>query len=149
MSVIRLTKEFHFEMAHALLGYHGKCKNIHGHSYELKVTLIGRVKNGTNDSDEGMLMDFGVLKEIVNRKIIKPFDHSLVINNKMNMDTGIGEGFEQLKLVPFQPTCENLLIHFAGLIIPELPKECSLHHLLLRETATSYAEWWAEDNQVD
>lgn len=146
MSVIRLTKEFHFDMAHALLGYEGKCKNIHGHSYELKVTLIGKVKNGSLDSDEGMLIDFGVLKEIVNRKIIKPFDHALVLNDRMEINKKLGEGFEQLFFVPFQPTCENLLAHFAELITSELPDGCSLHHLFLRETATSYAEWWAEDN---
>lgn len=146
MSVIRLTKEFHFEMAHALLGYEGKCKNIHGHSYELKVTLIGKVKNGTEDSDEGMLIDFGVLKEVINRKIIKPFDHALVLNEKMEINKNLGEGFDQLIFVPYQPTCENLLVHFANMIKSELPKGCRLHHLFLRETATSYAEWWAEDN---
>src|SRR5690606_20967671 len=111
------------------LGYEGKCKNIHGHSYELKVTLIGKVKNGSLDSDEGMLIDFGVLKEIVSRKIIKPFDHALVLNDRMDIDNKLGEGFEHLFFVPFQPTCENLLAHFAELIISELPDGCSLHHL--------------------
>jgi len=66
MSIIRITKEFQFEMAHALLGYDGPCKNIHGHSYQLKVTVKGVVKENTSDSDEGMVIDFGVIKKIVN-----------------------------------------------------------------------------------
>lgn len=134
-------------MAHSLYGYEGKCRNIHGHSYELKVCLIGRVKNGTNDSDEGMLLDFGVLKQIVQQQIITPFDHALVLNDKMKINESLGEGFQQLILLPFQPTCENLLTHFARLLQKALPDELKLHHLFLRETATSYAEWWAADNE--
>jgi 6-pyruvoyltetrahydropterin/6-carboxytetrahydropterin synthase len=147
MSVIRLTKEFNFEMAHALYGYEGKCKNIHGHSYELKVTLIGHVKSGTEDSDEGMLVDFGVLKKIVKDQIISPFDHALVLNDKSKINSSLGEGFQQLILLSFQPSCENLLAHFAELLLKVLPRGVKLHHLFLRETATSYAEWWSEDNE--
>ncbi len=42
MAIIRITKAFNFEMAHALLGYKGPCKHIHGHSYELFVTVKGK-----------------------------------------------------------------------------------------------------------
>ena len=41
---IRLTKEFTFETGHALYGYDGLCKNVHGHSYKLAVTVIGTPK---------------------------------------------------------------------------------------------------------
>jgi len=63
MSKIRITKEFRFEMAHALLGYDGMCSNIHGHSYQLSVTLIGETLNNTSDPKNGMVMDFGDMKE--------------------------------------------------------------------------------------
>ncbi len=43
--MIRLTKIFNFEMAHALYGYDGPCKNIHGHSYQLEVTIAGNLKD--------------------------------------------------------------------------------------------------------
>ena len=39
---IRITKKFAFETGHALYGYDGKCKNVHGHSYKLSVTVIGQ-----------------------------------------------------------------------------------------------------------
>jgi len=146
MSIIRITKEFQFEMAHALLGYDGPCKNIHGHSYKLDVTVKGEIKNGTTDSDEGMVVDFSIIKKVVKKLIVDEYDHSLVLNDKMSIDTKQFNFMNKLILVPFQPTCENLLIHYKQLIEEKLPSSIKLHSLLLRETPTSYAEWYAEDN---
>ena len=133
-------------MAHALVGYDGPCKNIHGHSYKLDVTVKGEVKNGTSDSDEGMVVDFGIIKKIVKDLIVDEYDHSLVLNEKMDIDMSQFDFMNKLIIVPFQPTCELLLEHYAGLIIQELPANIQLHSLMLRETPTSYAEWFAEDN---
>ena len=146
MSTIRITKEFQFEMAHALLGYDGPCKNIHGHSYKLDVTVLGEVKENTSDSDEGMVVDFGIIKTIVKKLIVDEYDHSLVLNEKMKIDTTSFDFMNKLILVPFQPTCELLLVHYAKLIQSQLPAHIKLHSLLLRETPTSYAEWFAFDN---
>ena len=146
MSIIRITKEFQFEMAHALLGYDGPCKNIHGHSYKLDVTVKGEVKEGTSDSDEGMVIDFGIIKDIVKEFIVDEYDHSLVLNEKMNIDASQFSFMNKLIIVPFQPTCEKLLDHYAALIISKLPANVKLHSLMLRETPSSYAEWFAEDN---
>ncbi len=146
MSVIRITKEFKFEMAHALVGHNGPCKNIHGHSYKLKVSVKGKVKNGTNDSDEGMVVDFTIIKNIVDRLIVKEYDHSLVLWDKMKIDKAQFDFMNNLILVPFNPTCENLLVYYATMIKKELPTNIELTYLLLRETPNSYAEWFAEDN---
>lgn len=147
-SVIRITKIFHFEMAHALYGYDGPCKNIHGHSYQLSVTVVGKVENDKKDSKQGMVVDFSVLKNIVDKLIVKELDHALVLNEysphkKMLNDNSM---FEKIVLTKFQPTCENLLIDFAMIIKKNLPKNIKLHHLQLRETPSSYAEWHADDN---
>ena len=146
MSVIRITKEFQFEMAHALLGYDGPCKNIHGHSYKLDVTVLGNVKEDTSDSDEGMVVDFGVIKNIVKELIVDEFDHSLVLNEKMNIDKSQFSFMNKLILVPYQHTCELMLVDFAKMIKENLPANIQLHSLMLRETPTSYAEWFAADN---
>ena len=146
MSIIRITKEFQFEMAHALLGYDGPCKNIHGHSYKLKVTVKGKVKEDTADSDEGMVIDFGIIKDIVNELIIDKYDHSLVLNEKMKIEEEQFEFMNKLIIVPFQPTCEKLLVHYADLIQSKLPSNIQLHSLFLRETPNSYAEWFSEEN---
>ena len=80
MSKIRITKKFRFEAAHALYGYDGKCKNIHGHNYNLFVTVIGIPIKNISNVKCGMVMDFGDLKEIVNNEIIEKFDHSVIFN---------------------------------------------------------------------
>ena len=147
-ALIRITKEFKFEMAHALKGYDGPCRNIHGHSYELKVTISGHPIADENNPKLGMVMDFGDLKKIVRKTIVDEFDHALVLYNKMP-ETLVSElkgNFERILILDYQPTSELMIVDFANRIKSELPEETSLKYLLLRETVTSYAEWFAEEN---
>ena len=72
--ILRLTKEFSFEMAHALPAYEGKCRNIHGHSYRLFVTVEGTPLMQDGSPTDGMVMDFHSLKECVEESIVEPFD---------------------------------------------------------------------------
>lgn len=148
MNKIRLTKEFNFEMAHALFGYDGACKNIHGHSYNLSVTFIGEPITDKSNPKCGMVVDFSVMKTIV-KPIIEELDHATLLNAETPHKELANENslFGKLVLVNYQPTCENLLIDFATRIKKELPQNLKLHHILLRETPTSYAEWFAEDNE--
>ena len=149
MNKIRVTKEFNFEMAHALYGYDGPCKNIHGHSYRLAVTIIGNVNEDNSDSKNGMVVDFSELKCLVTTAIVNPFDHALLLNKNSPHKNFSDHNklFEKVELVDYQPTCENMLIDFAKKIKKILPPNNQLHHLLLRETSNSYAEWFAEDNK--
>ena len=150
MATIRLTKEFTFEMAHFLSGYDGSCSNIHGHSYRLFVTIVGIPIQDTSNPKLGMVMDFGVLKSIVNRLIVSKLDHAIVMNDNAEAKPLIPilkERFRKVEVVDYQPTCENLLVSFVGLIQQELPAGVRLHHLKLYETSTSYAEWYDEDNK--
>ena len=146
---IRVTKEFNIEMAHALSGYDGRCKNIHGHTYRLFVTIIGKVDDDPKSPKNGMVIDFTLLKSIINKAIIDIFDHSLVLNaNSPHKELKNNTlGFENILLVPYQPTCENLLVDFAERIKSSLPANISLYKLKLSETLTSYAEWYASDNE--
>jgi len=145
---IRITKEFKFEMAHALKGYDGLCRNIHGHSYELLVTITGVPISDKKSTKLGMVMDFGDLKKIVRKSIVDEFDHALVLSRESanDFDPDI-EMFGRTILVDYQPTSENMLIDFAERLKSQLPANIKLHHLLLRETVTSYAEWYAIDNE--
>jgi 6-pyruvoyltetrahydropterin/6-carboxytetrahydropterin synthase len=148
VAVIRITKEFKFEMAHALYGHDGPCRHLHGHSYELFVTIKGEPLQDPDSSKNGMVMDFGDLKKIVRSKIIDRFDHALVLNTQTPMPAGLDTFslFDNMILVDFQPSSENLLVHFAELIKPELPANVELYSMKLRETVTSYAEWFHDDN---
>lgn len=150
MAFIRLTKEFNFEMAHYLTGYDGPCSNLHGHSYKLFVTLIGEPITDENNPKLGMVMDFGQLKEIVNRRIVSKLDHALLVHDtekSRELRPLLTQHFKNVEYVGYQPTCENLLVAFASCIKEELPSNIRLHHLRLNETGTSYAEWYDEDNK--
>ena len=149
MTLIRITKEFRFEAAHALKGYDGPCKNIHGHSYELSVTITGIPVSAMDSSKNGMVMDFSDLKKIIKKSVIDPFDHALILSAGYPEDgfSRSGEPFSNVIIVDYQPTSENLLIDFADRISNLLPSTVRLHSLRLRETSTSYAEWFAEDNE--
>ena len=146
--VIRITKEFKFEMAHALKNYDGLCRNIHGHSYELKVTIAGTPVTDEKNPKNGMVMDFGDLKKIVREIIVDVFDHALVLNNKYpeSISAELKNTFDKVIFLDYQPTSELMIVDFAARIKSRLPKHVQLKYLLLRETVTSYAEWYAEDN---
>lgn len=150
MAVIRLTKEFSFEMAHALEGYDGACREIHGHSYRLFVTVRGIPATDPQEPTRGMVMDFGRLKRLVREQIVDGLDHALVLRRSEANDrlcAVLGERFERIVRVDYQPTCENLLADFAARLCGALPEGVELYALRLHETATSYAEWYASDNR--
>src|SRR5690606_19438176 len=86
MPVIRLTKMFEIEMAHALKGYDGLCKYIHGHSYKLEVTIKGTPINDHTNPKNGMVMDFKDLKKIVKEHILNVYDHALVLEKGFDDD---------------------------------------------------------------
>ena len=142
---IRITKEFDFEAAHALDGYKGKCKDIHGHSYHLKMTFIGDPKEQTSLSDCGMVVDFGDIKNIVKTKILPLFDHRLVLRKDTRFKE-LESINERIRLVNYQPTCENMLIEIVDIVQKNEPKGTKLVKGFLRETANSFAEWHLEDN---
>lgn len=85
---VEITRDFKFDSAHNLLNYDGKCKNLHGHTYFLSVSIKKRINKET-----GMVMDFSILNKMVNEHIIEEFDHNY-INDVMKEN----------------PTAENMLI---------------------------------------
>lgn len=146
MPVLRITKEFRFEGAHALVGYDGRCRNLHGHSYIMYVTIKGEPLNGTTSPKEGMVIDFKLLKSIVNESIIDIFDHALILRKDAALAEEIAQEYENVVIVDFQPSTENLICLFAETIRKRLPQGVELHSLKLHETAGSYVEWFASDN---
>ncbi len=149
MAKIRLTKEFSFEAAHALEGYSGACRDFHGHSYRLFVTVLGEPICDSQLSSYGMVLDFGDLKRIVNEQVVSRLDHAMVLRRSAQSERileSIGDIYSNIILTDYQPTCENMLVDFAARISEQLPDGVSLHSLKLHETATSFAEWYAEDN---
>ncbi len=141
--MIQLTKIFHFEMAHAIDGYPGACKNIHGHSYELHVQV-----NSGNLSNEyiqgiGLDIDFKYIKNIVKCHIIDAFDHHLLLSKRyLSNNAGLAKN-ENLIAWEIEPTAENILIYIQKILQEKMPTNCHLHQLTLFETKDSYAIWQA------
>ena len=145
---VRVTKQFKFETGHAIYGYDGLCKNVHGHSFKLDVTIIGQPINDPDHVKNGMVIDFGDLKTIVNKEIVQPFDHATVLNvkspHKEIADEMESRGHKILR-VSYQPTCEMMIIDFALKLKAKLPNHLKLYSLKLRETETAFAEWYSDD----
>ena len=135
-------------MAHALLGYDGLCKNIHGHTYTLVVTVIGRpLDDGTSPKD-GMLIDFKDLKSLIKPNIVDKLDHSLIMHESTpdSLKKELARHYDKVVFTPYQPTTEHMIADLAGQIKSILPVSLELYSLRLRETESSYAEWFASDN---
>lgn len=154
-NTIRVTKRFNFEAAHVLHGYDGKCKNIHGHSYNLYVTVIGTpLPESVASPKVGMVIDFSILKDIVKQSIIDPFDHALILNGKTShseIATYLKKHDQKVISVDYQPTCENMVSNFARVlkskIILSNTPNVRLFSIRLFETESSYCEWFSEENE--
>jgi len=125
MAKTSITKIFTFDSAHSLPGHKGKCANIHGHTYRLEVTVSRQdeclVAEG---SSEGMVMDFGDLKDIVNTEIIEQADHKLLND-----------------VYDFRTTSENLARHYYNVLEQKLsPLGVAVYRIRLWESPTSYVE---------
>ncbi|MGM5469074.1 6-pyruvoyl trahydropterin synthase family protein [Flavobacteriaceae bacterium LMO-SS05] len=149
MNNIRITKQFTFETGHALYGYDGKCKNVHGHSYKLFVTVIGKPISNNTNVKYGMVIDFSDLKKIVKSEIVDVFDHATVFNKNtphVELAKALEDRGHNVLLVDYQPTSEMMVIDFSEKIKKYLPETITLHSLKLQETDSSFAEWYASDN---
>jgi 6-pyruvoyltetrahydropterin/6-carboxytetrahydropterin synthase len=149
MSTIRITKQFNFETGHALYGYDGKCKNVHGHSYKLSVTVSGAPITDATNVKFGMVIDFSDLKKIVKEEIVDLFDHATVFNQNtphVELAKELQVRGHHVILVNYQPTSEMMVIDFAAKIKSRLPENIKLFSLKLQETETSFAEWFASEN---
>ncbi|OLD63583.1 MAG: 6-carboxytetrahydropterin synthase QueD [Chloroflexi bacterium 13_1_20CM_50_12] len=123
MKVATITKIFRFESAHHLPGHHGKCARPHGHSYRLEVTIRGPIKEAPGESDNGMVMDFGDLSQLVKNSVIEHLDHQ-----DLNVVTGL------------HTTAENLAHWIWGELTTQGLSEALLYRIRLWETESSFVE---------
>ena len=136
-------------MAHTLYEYDGLCRNIHGHSYNLEVTISGEPRNEPGHPKDGMVLDFSELKTIVKSRIVDRFDHALMVNNlvpEKQMEL-LRQTTNRIIVVNFQPTSENIVVYIAEILQQHLPAGVKLFSIRLFETVTSFAEWFESDNE--
>jgi 6-pyruvoyltetrahydropterin/6-carboxytetrahydropterin synthase len=115
-----VVKEFTFDAAHKLEDHSGKCKNIHGHTYKLLVGVYGVIQYQPGDTNDGMVIDFGDLNQLVKSEVIDKLDHQFLND-----------------ILPFRTTAENIAVW----IVRELRKAgLPVKYIKLYETPTSYVE---------
>ena len=142
--MLKVAKEFSFDMAHLLDGHDGKCQNLHGHTYKLQVIVSGETED--NGAKKGMVIDFADLKRVVNELIISPMDHTFIYDQSSERETKIAQLLQQLNsktfALPMRSTAENL----AQFIFQRLQENVGfhLHSVRLWETPTSFAEYGEE-----
>ncbi len=141
--MLQVTKIFHFETAHAIHGYSGACRNIHGHSYELFVTVSGKETGDNYIDGSGFVVDFKELKHCVNDAVVNFLDHKLVLSKNFLAENSFLEKTENLMVWEVEPSAENILIFIKENILKALPSAISLVKLKIYETKDSFAEWQA------
>ena len=124
-------------------------KNVHGHSYQLDVTVIGHpIEDSKHVKKRNGHRFWRPKVHCQSRKLFIPFDHATVLNtnspHKEIADEMESRGHKILR-VGYQPTSEMMILEFAVKLQARLPKHLKLSSLKLRETATAFAEWYAED----
>ena len=140
--MICVTKIFDFELAHAIHGYEGSCRDIHGHSYKLFVSV--RRKEEEHDvylKDDGFVIDFKILKQAVIKAVVGKFDHRLILSeNYLNANPSLAT-LPNLIRWETEPSAENILLYIKSQLEEHLPDNVELYALKLHETVSSYAEW--------
>lgn len=139
--MLKLTKIFHFEMAHAIHGYAGPCNNIHGHSYELHITVSSGLFEPGFIPSPGLMIDFKEIKNLVKSAVIEIFDHSLLLSKDFIRENPSLSSLKNLVIFDAEPTAENLLLYIKQILQQTLPDKIKLVHMKLFETKDSYAEW--------
>ncbi|MBK6263999.1 6-carboxytetrahydropterin synthase [Marivirga sp. S37H4] len=134
--MLSITKEFRFEAAHRISNHGGDCKNLHGHSYILYVTV-----SAEEPDEQDMLIDFKLLKSIVKEQVLNHFDHVLIL--KRNKPNEALQALTDQKICWFEhePTVERMLLFIRDALIHALPTTVQLYKLKLYETASSFGEW--------
>ncbi|MGE3278775.1 MAG: 6-carboxytetrahydropterin synthase QueD [Candidatus Altimarinota bacterium] len=113
MKLLTVTKTFEFAASHFLTKYHGKCENLHGHNYQLEVSVIGEI--GPDD----LVFDFVDLKKVVKTKVIDVLDH-----------THLNDRFEN-------PSAEVMAVW----IWEQLEGDVKLYEIKLWETSTCFVTY--------
>lgn len=140
---MRIAREIGIDMGHRVPNHGGKCKNLHGHRYRIEATLrSGHLKSG--GQEDGMIMDFGFLKEAMMTVIDQPCDHGTCLwVHDPQLSHALGPQYEKcretvnilgyqecswawgkLYVIKHTPTAENLAYHWFCRLYPKIMSHC-------------------------
>jgi len=138
-----VTKTVRFDAAHILTDYDGRCKNLHGHTYRVDVS-VGDASKPVDGTQADMVIDLKALKAIVGEVVLDRFDHAFICNMRSEGECDIAAAVERQGMrvakIPYRSTVENLARHFYELLKESLP---GLVSVKVWETADNCAEYRA------
>ena len=149
-----ITKTIEIDMGHRVPNHKSKCKNFHGHRYKVEVGVDDKILSNKGDSSEGMVIDFGDLKDIMMKVIDEKCDHGFMMYKDDEFAKDFKKYFEQedqkIIFVPFIPTAENISKYWYFQLKEELKKvDIKIHHVKVWETPTSTALYSVEVEKMD
>ena len=134
--MITLTKKFEFEAAHRISNYDGLCREIHGHTYKLEVTIFGPIDPVTD-----MILDFKSIKNLIKTSVIEQFDHALLLKDNEEKRNFFKDYSGKNTWMKTEPTAERMVQGMANTLQRLIPSPAQLDSLLLYETSNSFASW--------
>ena len=155
---MKISKEIQFDAGHRVPKHGSKCRNPHGHRYRIIVECVGEIVTEKDAPDEGMLIDFGDLKEMMTVKVHDVLDHGFIVyKSDLTMRAALSQSEEEegwkIIVFPYIPTAENI----ARWIWFELDSNIRNHWrgnlkldtVIVYETPTSIAYYYGEDDTVE
>lgn len=136
MAITRIAKEFRWEMGHRLPFHEGLCRNIHGHSYSMRVEIEGETEKN------GMVMDYYDVKSIV-QPIVDQLDHAFLCdeNDEIMKEFFLSHPMKTV-MVPFFTTAENIALYMLEKVCTAFINQQNIRKVMIRvyETEETYAE---------
>jgi 6-pyruvoyltetrahydropterin/6-carboxytetrahydropterin synthase len=149
MSEFQITRRLEFDAGHRIPNHEGQCRHLHGHRYQIEVTLAGELIQTTGSADEGMVMDFSHIKTIMESLIVSVWDHSFFVARSDQVLIDFLETIPGHKTTILEaiPTAENIAKAAFDLLAPKLLEQYAgrirLKQLRLFETPNCWADVFA------
>ena len=137
--MMKVTKTMHFDAAHVLTNHQGMCRNLHGHTYRVDVT-VAQEPSDTKD----MVIDFKDLKLVCEELILSRFDHAFIYDKTSPGECEIADVLKKHDLrtvaLPFRSTAEDLARHFFALLRARIPGVASVKVWETPDSSAEYSE---------
>ncbi|MBT4762702.1 MAG: 6-carboxytetrahydropterin synthase QueD [Bdellovibrionaceae bacterium] len=146
MKKVCVTKQIEFDAGHRLPNHASKCKNLHGHRYQIDITIEGEINDIEGHTEQGMVVDFSVIKQVAEETILKPWDHAFFVykNDSAVLDFLNTMSDHKTIITDLPPTAEYLAqLAFDNISLSfkqHSGDRVKLKSLKLYETPTSWAE---------
>ena len=147
---VTITRRLEFDAGHRILNHAGKCCHLHGHRYAIELTVSGPVHASRGQSDDGMVIDFGDIKQLALKHLVEPWDHAFLVSKHDTVLVKFLESLPSHKTVILEdvPTVENLVKFAFDILAPVFATETKgqlvLQAIRLYETPNCWADYRAK-----